>query len=317
MSSAPILPLSDPGKFYLEALRRMRRCRWTEEYIEQAFREGRMKGTCHLGIGQEGVAVGVAMALHPGDLVISGHRGHNHLLAMGGDPGRLLDELAGKPSGYSGGRGGSQHLFAPEIGFLGTNGITAGGLPVGCGAAFALKYQGKKNILVAFHGDGATAQGTWHESLNLATVLGLPVLFLCENNRYAMSMPLSKTVAGGNIAARSTAYGIPGSSVEGNEVAAVTTMVSAMREQILHDQRPALLVADTYRFCGHSRSDQKVYRTREEEERWRERDPIQLCRKRLLELKFPPETLAKNEAAWEAEFKTIQAQHAVGEEGKI
>lgn len=255
--------------------------RRVEERIAELFAAGRIAGTCHLCIGQEAVAVGVCNALRPGDQVVSCHRGHGHLLAMGGEPARVLGELMGREIGYCRGRGGSQHMSAPEIGFLGTNGITGGGIPLATGAALSAKMLGAKRVVVSFFGDGATSQGAFHEALNMASLWRLPVLYVCENNGYAMSTPIARTVAGGDLVRRAAAYALRAERVDGMDVDAVETKAADLLEYVRGGNGPAFLEAVTYRFCGHSKSDRLVYRTREEEAQWRERDPVRLLRARL------------------------------------
>ena len=255
--------------------------RGVEERIEALFAASKISGTCHLCIGQEAVAVGVCNALQRGDQVVSGHRGHGHLLAMGGDPARVLGELMGRAIGYCRGRGGSQHMSAPEIGFLGTNGITGGGIPIATGAALSARMLGTGAAVVSFFGDGATSQGVFHESLNMASLWQLPVVYVCENNGYAMSMPVARTVAGGDLLRRAGAYAMRTARVDGMDVEAVETAAREALEHARAGKGPAFLEAVTYRFCGHSKSDRRVYRTREEEARWRRRDPVRVLRERL------------------------------------
>jgi len=265
----------------LSSYRKMLLIRLLEERISALYSEGAIAGTCHLCIGQEAVAVGVAGALELGDQVVSCHRGHGHLLAMGGEPARLLGELMGRQIGYCRGRGGSQHLSAPGIGLLGTNGITGGGIPIATGAALSARLLRTGAAVVCFFGDGATNQGTFHESLNMAALWSLPVLYVCENNRYAMSEPVCRTIAGGEILPRARAYGIAAECVDGMDVEAVEQAAKRALAAIRAGKGPVFIEAATYRFCGHSRSDKLVYRTREEEAQWRERDPLTVTRLRL------------------------------------
>ncbi len=264
----------------LDAYRVMLLIRAVEERVAALYADGAIFGTCHLCIGQEAVAVGVA---------VSSHRGHGHLLAMGGDPARLLGELMGRVNGYCRGRGGSQHISVPALGFLGTNGITGGGIPIATGAALAAKMRNTGVAVVCFFGDGATNQGTFHESLNMAALWRLPVLYVCENNLYAMSEPVARTVAGGDILQRPRAYAMPSARVDGMDVEAVERAAGRLLEGVRAGHGPAFLEAMTYRFCGHSKSDRRVYRTREEEARWSARDPLATTRARLLAAGFEPE----------------------------
>ena len=265
----------------IETYRKLLLIRRFEERVQSLFEEGEVFGTCHLCIGQEAVAVGVAEALSPGDQVVSCHRGHGHLLAMGGDPARLLGELMGKQMGYCRGRGGSQHLSVPSIGFLGTNGITGGGLPIATGAALSAKLRETGSVVICFFGDGATNQGTFHESLNMASLWQLPILYVCENNGYAMSMPVACSVAGGDILGRARAYAMRAARVDGMDVVAVRRAAEAAISGVRSGKCPAFLEAMTYRFCGHSKSDRLVYRTRQEEAEWRRRDPVAKARDAL------------------------------------
>jgi pyruvate dehydrogenase E1 component alpha subunit len=272
MSDAATKRLADYGKVLL--------IRLFEERVQALYDEGAIRGTLHLCIGQEAAAVGIADALNPGDQAVSSHRGHGHLLAMGGAPERLLGELMGKSNGYCRGKGGSQHLSAPEIGFLGTNGITGGGIPIATGAALTAKMKHPGRVVVCFFGDGATSQGVFHESLNMASLWKLPVLYVCENNGYAMSESVARTVAGGDLSARARAYAMPVERADGMDVEAVESAARGLLERVRTGHGPAFLEAITYRFCGHSKSDQLVYRTREEEADWRKRDPLLLARRK-------------------------------------
>jgi pyruvate dehydrogenase E1 component alpha subunit len=254
-----------------------------EETVERLFAEGRIHGTTHLCIGQEACAVGACDALASADLVVSTHRGHGHLLARGGDPRRMMAELFGKAEGYSKGRGGSQHMACREIGFLGTTGITGGGLPIATGAALALQLQRLSAIVLCFFGDGASNQGTFHESLNLASIWKLPVLFFCENNLYAMSTPVSDAMAVENVADRAAAYKIPAHIVDGNDSFAVRDAAYAAAAQVRAGHGPQLIEAKTYRLRGHSKSDPREYRSRKEEQAWEARDPLRLLSQRIVE----------------------------------
>jgi len=261
----------------LQYYERMNLIRYFEQKLADLFSQGLLGGTSHFCIGQEACAVGVLSAADPHDWVISNHRGHGHLLARGLDPDRVMGELLGRLNGYCGGRGGSQHLCSMEHYFLGTNGITGGGIPIGTGAALALQYCSEKNVAIVFFGDGASNQGTFHESLNMAALWHLPVLYVCENNRYGMSTPVQKACAGGNIAPRGAAYGIPAATADGFQV---TEVVSAATQALAHvrsGKGPFLLELQTYRFCGHSKNDPRVYRSRQEEEEMKTRDCLLNC----------------------------------------
>jgi TPP-dependent pyruvate/acetoin dehydrogenase alpha subunit len=252
-----------------------------EQRVEDLYTQGALGGTTHLSIGQEAAAAGVLAALGPDDRIVSHHRGHGHALARGCDPGRLMAELMGRQDGYCRGKGGSQHVCVMARGFVGTNGITGGGIPVATGAALALKRLGAPGIVAGFFGDGATNQGAFHESLNMAALWALPVLYVCENNQYAMSTPLAREVATGDLAARAAPYGIASETVDGMDVEVVHAAARAAVARVRGEGRPFFLVAETYRFCGHSRGDPRVYRAREEEAAWRARDPLTVAEKAL------------------------------------
>jgi len=267
----------------LPALATMLTIRQFEEKVDELFTSGVIKGTSHLYAGQEAVAVGVCSVLAKEDLVTSTHRGHGHFIAKGGKPNALMAELFGKATGPSKGRGGSQHVADYSVGFLGSNGITAGGLPIATGAALALQMQKKSNVVIAFFGEGGANQGTFHESLNMAAIWKLPVIFICENNLYAMSTHFEDTFATPTVAARGAAYGIPGEVVDGADFFAVQNATQSAITRAQNGNGPTLLEMQTYRYYGHSKSDKREYRTREEEDRWHEKDPI-LQLKAALEL---------------------------------
>jgi pyruvate dehydrogenase E1 component alpha subunit len=249
-----------------------------EERLDELFASGVIKGTSHLYAGQEAVAVGICAELSNEDLVTSTHRGHGHFLAKGGSARELMAELFGKATGPSKGRGGSQHVADYSVGFLGSNGITAGGLPIATGAALALQMQKKENVVVSFFGEGGANQGTFHESINMAANWRLPILFVCENNLYAMSTHYNEAFAAPTIAARAAGYGIEGVLVDGTDFFAVRNATQKAISRARRSDGPTLLEMQTYRYYGHSKSDKREYRTREEEDDWRTRDCIaKLC----------------------------------------
>jgi TPP-dependent pyruvate/acetoin dehydrogenase alpha subunit len=245
-----------------------------EERVDALFAAGELRGTSHLSAGQEAVAVGACAALRADDYVTSNHRGHGHFIAKGGDARRIMAELFGKATGYAQGKGGTQHMADFSIGFLGMNGITGGMLPIAVGAAFSARYRASGQVALAFFGDGASNQGTFHEALNMAAVWRLPVVFLCENNCYAMSTPACCMVSVPHIADRAAGYGMPGVIVDGNDVAAVYAAMAEAAARARAGDGPTLIEAKTYRILGHSRGDLRVYRTREEEAEWAARDAI-------------------------------------------
>ncbi len=254
-----------------------------EERMLKLVSDGSIRGTTHPYVGQEAVAVGACFPLRRDDWVVSTHRGHGHLLAKGGDPNRLMAELFGKIAGYGGGKGGTQHMADFAVGHLGSNGITGGGIPVGTGAALSAKMRGTDQVVAVFFGDGATNQGTFHESLNLAALWHLPVIFVCENNGYAMSTSVRQACAIEQLAERAASYGMPGVQVDGMDVVVVRDAMRGAVERARAGRGPTLLECKTYRFLGHSKSDQRVYRSREEEAAWRQRDPIIRLREAMLE----------------------------------
>jgi pyruvate dehydrogenase E1 component alpha subunit len=258
----------------LRAYELMLTIRFFEEAIERLFLEGRVMGTAHTCIGQEAVAVGVAAALEPRDAMTTTHRGHGHFLARGADAGRAMAELFGRETGYSHGRGGSQMMMDPSIGFFGANGITGGSIPFAAGIALDAQIRGSGRVTACFFGDGASNQGVFHETLNLAALWKLPVLYIVENNGYAMSTATAHGLANPRIADRAVAYGIPGVRVDGNDFFAVRDAVASLAADMRKGGGPALLECLTYRLSGHSRGDPRVYRTREEEAEARARDPI-------------------------------------------
>lgn len=253
--------------------RRMLRIRFFEEAIETLFAEGRIGGTAHPSIGQEAAAVGMAAAMEPGDLVTSTHRGHGHFLALGADVNRMMAEFFGKADGYCAGRAGSQIMADPAIGFLGANGITAGSLALAAGVALAFRMNNRANVVTSIFGDGASSQGVLHETLNLAALWQLPLILLCENNRYAMSTPFEDGVAGDSLTDRAATYGITTFAADGNDVQAVHSTIREARQHAV-DKGTAFVELATYRLSGHSKGDPRVYRTRTEENLAWQQDPI-------------------------------------------
>ena len=268
----------------LELHRMMMLIRLFEEALEEMFSRGLLHGTMHLSIGQEATAAGACLALDKKDLITSTHRGHGHCLGKGADPYKMFAELLGREDGYCRGRGGSMHIADLSNGNLGANGIVAGSLTISVGAALSFQLQKKENIVLCFFGDGAVNEGSFHEALNLASLWNLPVLFLCENNQYGMSMASEKAVAGESIASRGNSYGIESVQIDGNDVEAVYESVSNYKDEILTNNRPKFIEAITYRYRGHSKSDRNLYRTSEEINFWKdEKDPIKRYIGKLLE----------------------------------
>ena len=268
----------------LELHRMMMLIRLFEEALEEMFSRGLLHGTMHLSIGQEATAAGACLALDKKDLITSTHRGHGHCLGKGADPYKMFAELLGREDGYCRGRGGSMHIADLSNGNLGANGIVAGSLTISVGAALSFQLQKKENIVLCFFGDGAVNEGSFHEALNLASLWNLPVLFLCENNQYGMSMASEKAVAGESIASRGNSYGIESIQIDGNDVEAVYESVSTFKDEILSNKSPKFIEAVTYRYRGHSKSDRNLYRTSEEINFWKdEKDPIKRYIGKLLE----------------------------------
>ena len=255
-----------------------------EESAGRLFTQGLAPGTSHLSIGQEACAVGAISALESQDQVFSTHRGHGHFLAKGGDPMKLMAEILGRASGYGRGFGGSQHTSYPPIGFIGTNGITGGNIPVATGAALASKTLGAGRVIVCFFGDGASNQGTFHESLNMASLWKLPIIFFVENNLYAQWTSVTRSTSVEHIATRAAAYDIPGITIDGMDVGEVYKITGEAVSRARSGDGPTLIEAQTYRLTGHSKSDVKttMYRPLEEEQAWYARDPIHLLRDRIL-----------------------------------
>ncbi|WP_376789819.1 pyruvate dehydrogenase (acetyl-transferring) E1 component subunit alpha [Thermoflexus sp.] len=274
MVSTLEVALDLPRERLIEWLYQMHLIRAFEETVEQLYAAGKMHGTMHLSIGQEAVAVGAIAALRPDDYITSTHRGHGHAIAKGQDIRAMLAELLGKETGVCRGRGGSMHLADLERGNLGANGIVAGGIPIAVGAGLSIRMQGQDRVVLCLFGDGAANHGNFHEGLNMAAIWRLPVVFLCENNQYAMSMPIRKAMAVPRVADRAAAYGIPGETVDGMDVLAVYRAVRAAVERARRGEGPTLIEAITYRYKGHSKSDRQVYRTKEEVQAWMARDPI-------------------------------------------
>ncbi|MFH1478080.1 MAG: thiamine pyrophosphate-dependent dehydrogenase E1 component subunit alpha [Verrucomicrobiota bacterium] len=260
----------------IQMYRSMLTIRLFEEKVKQLYQAGEITGAIHLSIGQEAVAVGVCSALRLNDAVFSTHRGHGHLIAKGGHLPAMMAELMGRQTGCSHGCGGSMHMFEPQVGFMGGNGIVGGGLALALGAAFAEQYRGRDGIAVAFFGDGAAQQGTFHEALNLAALWKLPYLAICENNQYAATTPVTAAVPTTDIAPRAAGYGIPGVVVDGNDCLAVSRAASAAVERARAGDGPTLLECKTYRVEPHCGiiADR---RPKEELERWCRpgRDPLE------------------------------------------
>ncbi len=270
-------------KLLLDLYRRMVQLREFELKVQDLYRRGQLPGFVHLYIGEEAVGVGVCSHLKVTDLIYSTHRGHGHALAKG-VPGRdVFAELWGKTTGSSGGRGGSMHLYAPEYGFMGTNGIVGAGIPLATGSALSAKLRKSGQVVVSFFGDGAVNSGSFHEGLNFGAVWNLPVIYVCENNLYATEMAFRRATKNLSVASRAAAYKLPGVEVDGNDVLAVYQAAKEAVERARNDGGPTLMEAKTYRIVGHHEGDPGTdYRTREEVEEWKSRCPIKRLRQKLV-----------------------------------
>lgn len=253
-----------------------------EEKARELFQAGLIRGTIHLYMGEEAVAVGACANLSREDLIVSTHRGHGHCIAKGADIKAMMAELLGKATGCCKGKGGSMHIAEVDVGILGASGIVASGIPVAVGAAFSQKYKNTGRVVISFFGDGATNNGAFHESLNLASIWKLPIVFICENNLYAITVPASISTSVRDIAIRATSYSIPGVIADGNDVEDVYHKVSEAVRLAKSGSGPSLIEAKTYRHEGHWVGDQKVYRTRKEEQQWYEKDPVTLYSNKLI-----------------------------------
>ena len=291
-----------------EYLRKMMMIRAFEDKVFELLARDVLKGASHVYAGEEAVAVGACAAIGPDDFITSTHRGHGHCVARGGELKYMLAELCGKATGYCKGKGGSMHIAEVSAGNLGATGIVGGNIPVGTGAGLACKLTGKGQVTLCFFGDGASNNGSFHESLNMAAVWKLPVVYVCENNLYGMSVSVERACSVQDISVRGAAYNMPGVIVDGQDVlkvkAAVEKAVAGARE----GKGPTLIECKTYRYRGHSRSDPRKYRTKEEEQFWHDRDPILLFSRCVVERK------AMTEAEVEALEKEVDAEMAEAED---
>ncbi|MEO5701963.1 MAG: thiamine pyrophosphate-dependent dehydrogenase E1 component subunit alpha [Casimicrobiaceae bacterium] len=269
----PELAAIDDGTLR-SALSKMHLIRKFEETAEASYMRGLIHGTMHLSIGQEASAVGSILPLQREDYILSTHRGHGHCLAKDADPALMLAEFFGKENGYCRGRGGSMHIADIEGGNLGANGIVAGGLPIAVGVGMSIKAQKQARVCMVFFGDGAANEGAFHESLNMASIWKLPIIFVCENNKYGMSMDIALAMAVPNVADRAGAYAMPGVVVDGNDLPAVAAVAAEAVARARAGDGPTLIECKTYRLRGHSKSDRNLYRTKDEIDAWKQRDPI-------------------------------------------
>ena len=266
------------GNLYLK----MAQTRAFEEAAARLFVEGKVHGTAHFCIGEEATGIGVCSALEDDDMITQTHRSHGQGIGKGMDIQKMMAEFLGKETGYCKGKGGCMHIADFSVGSLGANGIVGGGISIAVGAALSQKYFKRPNITVSFFGDGAANQGSFHESLNLAAVWQLPVLFVCTNNYYGMSTHISKAMRINDISMRASSYGMKGIELDGNDVLLIYEATKKAREYILANG-PMLMVLNTYRWMGHSKSDAQVYRTKDEVNQWKEKCPIKQYRAYLVE----------------------------------
>jgi len=281
--SEPLLAEQISHDLLLAYYRKMLELRLFELKVQELYRNGRLPGFVHLYVGEEAVAVGVCSNLEAPDLIFSTHRGHGHALAKGVPASIVLAELWGKSTGSSGGRGGSMHMYAPEYGFMGTNGIVGAPIPLATGAALSAKLRKNGQVVVCFFGDGAVNSGSFHEAVNLGAVWNLPVVYVCENNLYATEMAFLRATKNTSVASRAAAYGLPGIAVDGQDVVAVHEVASQAIRRAREDGGPTLIECKTYRYVGHHEGDPGTgYRTREEVEQWKQKDPVKLARQRLI-----------------------------------
>jgi pyruvate dehydrogenase E1 component alpha subunit len=290
--AAPVAEFSKEQELF--AYRAMLTIRRFEEKAGQMYGMGLIGGFCHLYIGQEAVVVGMQMTLEPGDQVITGYRDHGHMIATGMDPKGVMAELTGRTHGYSKGKGGSMHMFSVEKGFYGGHGIVGAQVPIGTGLAFANTYRNNGNISVTYFGDGAANQGQVYESFNMAELWKLPVIYVIENNRYAMGTSIARASAEVNLSRRGLSFNIPGDQVDGMDVRAVKAAAEKAAAWCRSGKGPYILEMLTYRYRGHSMSDPAKYRTREEVDEVRSHhDPIDMARHRIIERKFVSEDALK------------------------
>ncbi len=272
---APLVASAGLGADKLrEMYARMRLIREFDTAVKELWKQDFIYGLAHSYVCAEAIAVGACAALREGDYITSTHRGHGHTIAKGGDPRRMMAELMGRAAGYNKGKGGSMHIAAVDMGMLGATGIVGSAMPIAVGAALTAKTLGRPFVTVCFHGDGATNQGVWHESINLAAAWSLPVIFLCENNQWAISMPYDQAVGNPSVVDRAVGYGIPGVRVDGFNAIAVHDAVAEAAERARAGGGPTLIEARFYRYIGHFVADDESYRDTDCNAQWEQFDPI-------------------------------------------
>jgi pyruvate dehydrogenase E1 component alpha subunit len=276
----------------VEIYRKMLEIRLFEEKVFELYGQNVVPGTIHLYAGEEAVAVGVCETLREDDYIVSTHRGHGHCLAKGARLDRTMAEIMGKETGYCKGKGGSMHIADFSVGMLGATAVVGAGIPIATGAGLSIKLRETDQVVACFFGDGASNQGTFHEGINMAAIWKLPVLYVCENNLYAMGTRQTQIMAIRDVAKRAEAYGIPGITVDGNDALAVYKAAQEAVDRARGGEGSTLIECKTYRQKGHSRWDPAAYRPREEVEDWLRRDPIRRMSKHLLDAKCLSETEA-------------------------
>ncbi len=267
----------------LKAFRMMQTIRRFEEKAAEFFLANKVPGMIHVSIGQEACAAGVVLALRPDDYVISTHRCHGHAVAKGANLGAMMAEILGRATGSNMGRGGSMHISDPAIGLLGANGIVGGGLPLGPGVGYSIQARGTDQVCVVFFGEGAANEGAFHESLNLASLWQLPVVYVCENNLYAELSHQRLHMRTSDVATRAAAYGMQGVVVDGTDVLAVLDATAAAADKARAGEGPTLVECKTYRWQGHFVGDPQTYRTKEEVQAWMAKDPVRALREFLVD----------------------------------
>jgi TPP-dependent pyruvate/acetoin dehydrogenase alpha subunit len=284
--------------------------------IEQ-YRLGNIRGYFHPYLGEEGIAAGSIAALRPDDYIVSTHRGHGHAIAKGHDPRLMMAELFGRATGYCHGRGGSMHVASRAVRNLGANGVVAGGLGIAVGAAMAIRQRSGSEVVIAFCSDGSSANGMWHESMNLAAIWDLPVVFVLENNQYAVSTPIRASARVDHLSERAAGYGMPGVTVDGNDAVIVFGAMQEPLRKARAGEGPSLVECLTFRHGGHHVNDPGTYLPKDELDRWKARDPLDLLRARLLEAGATDEDVAAIDGRVEAvldeavEFATVSPEPSV------
>ncbi len=298
-----------------EAFKKMWLVRYFEEKVDFFFAQGKIHGTTHLAVGEEASSVGSGAVLRTTDWITATHRGHGQTIAKGTKVNVMMAELFGKVTGTNNGKGGSMHIAELETGNLGANGVVGGGYAIAAGAALSEQMKGTDNVALCYAGDGSTNEGSFHEALNMASVWKLPVVYFIENNMYGMSGPIKEMANIENLSDRAKSYGIPGITIDGNDLIEVINTTYEAVERARKGEGPTLIEAKTYRWKGHSKSDAKKYRTREEEAYWREeKDPIENAKKAFI--KAGVFTEEESEAIRQAAFDEVEAAVEFANEGE-